>query len=190
MSLDVRVTGAESMADLGARLRRAANGGELKKNLTAEIRTVTGPVVADLRTAVRGVTSRASSAGGGGSVARHRHAVTSRRRNTSRSIAKAHSRSGLRDTIAAAIVVRTRLSGNEVGVRILVDLSKLPADQRTLPAKLDAAKGWRHPVYGNRRVWVTQVGRPWWFVTIEPHLPGVRACILAAIDKTIAELEA
>jgi hypothetical protein len=38
------------------------------------------------------------------------------------------------------------------------------SDEAIIPRGLDRAAGWRHPVFGNMNVWVTQTAsRPGWF---------------------------
>lgn len=187
--MDIRVTGAEQLDALARRCRAAGDRGKgLRTELGKAIRTATKPVVADVRAAVRAVDSSAHGEGGG-SVSRHAHAVARMRKSTSRSIAAAGRRAGLRESIARAVVVKTRMSGRTAGVRIVVDASRLPADQRRLPRYLDGQGRWRHPVYGNRDVPVTQTGQPWFEVTIRRRLPAVRQQISAAMDHVARQVE-
>jgi hypothetical protein len=48
----------------------------------------------------------------------------------------------------------------------------------------------RHPVFGNRKVWVTQRVPPdWWTRPTDEAAPGVRAAISAAMDVVAAKIE-
>lgn len=67
---------------------------------------------------------------------------------------------GLRGRVAAGVGVKLTASG----VQITTSMNQ--ADERNLPAYLDARDGWRHPVFGNRSVWVRQTTGGSWFTEI------------------------
>jgi hypothetical protein len=174
--LDFKVEGAKQLGELSKKLKDPMQRDlrlELRRRITAE----TKPVVADLRQAVMAIDSKVDSAGrigsSSGAASRAMHAGS--RRIESR---RSH---GLRATIARAIQVKIRTSAASPGVKITVDLSKMPEEQRKLPRALDSIKGWRHPVWGHTATWVTQHGAPWWSKTIEVHRDSVRAAIIEAM---------
>lgn len=68
---------------------------------------------------------------------------------------------GLRRRIASAIGIQVRTSRNAL-VRIRVARRKM-GDQASLPQRMNRPGQWRHPVYGNREMWVTQTSRAGWF---------------------------
>src|SRR5262245_56732720 len=68
----------------------------------------------------------------------------------------------LRAVVAKATKVRIRTSGKRPGVRVVVKKTTMPRGFRNAPKRLNAARGWRHPVFGSDN-WVTQRGKPRWF---------------------------
>ncbi|WP_143517289.1 hypothetical protein [Pseudonocardia sp. MH-G8] len=66
---------------------------------------------------------------------------------------------GLRASMAAA----TRFSNTARGAFVMVDSSRMPGDQATLPVHTDSG-AWRHPVFGSD-TWVSQTSRADWFAT-------------------------
>lgn len=174
--ISIEIRGADQLVDLSRRMK-AAGQGELKKQMNKEIRDVAKPVVKDLRSAVRGLDSKAAEDGGpvgasSGAAARAIHRGSG-----------SHGSSGLRDTIARAIRTQIKLSGNTTGVRIEVNKNRLPPEQRKLPQYLNRPRGWYHPVFGNEHNWVRQWARPWWQVTIRPHSQQIRRDVLAILDR-------
>lgn len=70
--------------------------------------------------------------------------------------------SGLRARVARGVGVK--ITGS--GVDITTSMNE--RDETNLPAYLDQQTGWRHPVFGNRHVWVRQdTGGSWFRATIE-----------------------
>lgn len=94
-----------------------------------------------------------------------------------KSARRASRRGGLREGIARGVRTSVRTSGPNVGLRVLVDPSTLPADQRNLPQYMDTVKGWRHPLFGNRSKWVQQQGKPYFAVTLMEHSDEYRAAV-------------
>lgn len=203
--VDVRITGAEQLATLAKRLKDAGDGGKkLRKELLKAIRAGAKPALADTRKAVKNIPVTGSR--GGGRRQRERHKAGQALDRLYKRIddldfdelveaeeaakARAKRGTGLRDSVARSLRLVTKTGSRLPRVRIEVDASKMPEDQRTLPKHLDAVKGWRHPVFGKREdPWVQQYGRPWFSVTIERHLPGVRARILQAMDDIAKKVE-
>jgi hypothetical protein len=96
---------------------------------------------------------------------------------------------GLRQAIAAAMVVRTRTAGSSAGVRVMVDRNKLPADKRRLPILMNRGT-WRHPVYGDREVWVSQRSQPgWWDEPGQRLNPVLRQRMINVLDRVAAEIK-
>ena len=69
--------------------------------------------------------------------------------------------SGLRARVAKGVGVKL----SPVGVVVTASMNH--KDERNIPAYLDVMAGWRHPVFGNRSVWVHQgTGGSWFRETI------------------------
>ena len=70
--------------------------------------------------------------------------------------------SGLRARVAHGVGTKITASGVDITT------SMNDRDETNLPAYLDSQSGWRHPVFGNRDVWVRQdTGGSWFRATIE-----------------------
>ncbi|MFE6846569.1 hypothetical protein [Streptomyces sp. NPDC057686] len=71
---------------------------------------------------------------------------------------------GLRRRVAAGVGMRVSTSRNP-GIRVTTSMRD--PSEASLPHHLDDPRGWRHPVFGNRHVWVTQhTGGAWFSRTI------------------------
>jgi hypothetical protein len=92
----------------------------------------------------------------------------------------------LKGEMKAATRVQLRSSGPMSGMTIRVDGRKMPAGKRSLPKYMEGLKPWRHPVFGNRGVWVTEQSHPYFFKTVEP-LGKEFGVELNAIARRIAE---
>jgi len=91
---------------------------------------------------------------------------------------------GLRARIAAATKLQVRASGIEFTVRASqVD----PRYGETLAVGSEGTP-WRHPVYGNRNAWVTQVGAPWFYPTLRAHAPAFRRAALDAMHNIMRKI--
>ncbi|MGA6159590.1 hypothetical protein ACPEIC_40350 [Stenotrophomonas sp. NPDC087984] len=162
---DVRITGTGQLLNLSRDLRRAG-GSRLQRNFARRIRRAAEPLKDDLQNAIRTVPIR-----GQGARSRGGPSPTSR---------------PLRATIAAAIRISVRTSGNP-GARVWVDRAALPPDMRNMPNKIEEAH-WRHPVYGNKRRWAAQYASPWWDVTIRRHTPRMTAEVERVLDDVQRDL--
>jgi hypothetical protein len=177
--VDIRIVESRQFAEMAAKLKGADR--QLRLGLNKAIRTAAVPVVVHLKTEVMSITSKVDGKSGSssGETARAQHAG-------SRKIQAGRSH-GLRATIARAIQVKVTSVGPRASVRIRVDASQLPADEKTLPRALDSAKGWRHPVFGHD-AWVHQTGKPWWHRTILEHEAQFREAITKAMREVVAKL--
>lgn len=87
---------------------------------------------------------------------------------------------GLRERIAASLTVKISTSTSNPGVTIMAG--------DPLAAEYDGAVRWRHPVFGNTGVWVTQTGREFFGSVGDRHRDDVTKLILAAMDTAAASL--
>jgi hypothetical protein len=95
---------------------------------------------------------------------------------------------GLRQQIAKATRVTISAGTRVVRVRLWVNPKKMPEGKGKLPALMEGdGTKWRHPVYGHD-VWVAQPSESYFRPAIPPHLPGVTAGVLKALDETEIEL--
>lgn len=99
----------------------------------------------------------------------------------------------LRKLLANATWVQARLTGKEAGVRIRSDGRKMPSGLKAIPGYAEGVRRrpWRHPVHGNRQVWVTQQPfprRPFFTAAAVDEVRGRRACN-DAVDKVFEQIE-
>lgn len=94
--------------------------------------------------------------------------------------------SSLREQIAAAAGASVSASDKKVALSFRVRAGNLPPSQRKLPRRWDKPNGWRHPVYGNRNVWVPQIGHPYFGSTIVKSKDQVTTAVVTAMT-TAAE---
>ncbi len=161
MKIRVRVSGHRKLGQLARRLRAAGDG--LQRDLNAELARTAPPVLTRVRSVVRAAEFPAAPGAGGAGP------------------------TGLREGLAGA--TRSTPLGN--GVRFYVDGAAVgrPRGHRlAMLSDTELAPRWRHPVYGNREAWVTQVGRPWFFAPIRAEEPRFATGVGRAIDKTIRRL--
>ena len=94
----------------------------------------------------------------------------------------------LRDATARGVQVKASLSGKYAGVRLRVDPRHFPDGQKNLSKYLEGTiPRWRSPMWG-RDQWKQQQARPYFFVTIRPHIPAVQADVAKVIKETMDEL--
>ncbi|WP_236241165.1 hypothetical protein [Streptomyces sp. CC228A] len=154
MPRSVQILGTGQLVDVSRRLRRAG-GPRLRQNLARRIRRAAEPLHRDLQQSIRSV-----QLPGPGRRVRGGSSPTTR---------------PLRATIAGAVRISVR-SGAAPGARVWLDRSRLPTDLRNMPYVIEEGRV-RHPVFGNRRRWVTQWARPtgWWSKTVQAGMPRMRA---------------
>jgi hypothetical protein len=145
-------------------LRQAANGKDLRRNLTRELRAEIAPMVARVKQAWRSAPSR---------TARGRRGQS------------------LRRLLANATRGQVRLSGREAGVRIRTDGRKMPPGMRAIPTYAEGTKPrWRHPVYGNRETWATQQpfpGQPF-YGSVRPDQQRARREVERAVEQVFKQI--
>lgn len=149
---------------------------EMSKNIRAELK----PVVVEIRAAVMAIPSH-SSRQLTGSGRRTKRAGRSDR-------AVAERPRGLRDATARGVQMKVNLSGKNIGVRLRVDPRHFPAGQKHLPQLLEGTRPrWRSPSWGHDP-WKTQPAHPYFFRTIQPHIPRIQAAITREVNKAVREL--
>ncbi len=84
---------------------------------------------------------------------------------------------GLRGRLAAGV----RVQPYQNGIRIVA--TALDPTEAALPRGMDnGPQGWRHPVYGNRDVWVRQRGGSWFREPISTHREEVSSDLEAVVE--------
>ena len=148
---------------LNRALGQVAGGQQLRRELSGGLRDVLRPYVPRLRAAYRaGPSTRGSSRRRGGS---------------------------LRGLLARSVRVEVRLSGRTAGARIRADGRRMPDGMRAIPRYWEGGGRWRHPVFGDREVWVTQPGHPTFYATVRPAEFQARREVALVVRRIIRRLE-
>lgn len=200
------ITGADQLRQLSVTMRAAPKQmrGEVVKNLRAAVK----PVTREVQDTVRSATSTVINVSSSGRGRRAAHALNmtkglsdakarkraekrgtteeaERAAHRAKQAAKAMAGAGLRDTIARAVSTSVSASGPAgVNATWRTRADRMPNRQRKLPKNFNSPKGWRHPVFGNRNVWATQLGRPYFDVVIKKHRDELAAKVSDAIQAT------
>lgn len=164
MSVTIRID--DSQVRTLIRVMQAA-GPDLFRDMSREVRTAARPTVNEMRSTVSGMSLPATS--------------------TSGAMVGRGGTGGITRRIASA----TDVSISGQGIRIKVNEGALgPASK--LPAYMDAGQSWRHPVFGNRRAWVSQrASQPGWFTkTAYKHHPQIKQDVTQVLVKYAAKLAA
>lgn len=92
-----------------------------------------------------------------------------------------HQGESLRRDIASRVSTQARFSGDGAGVRVRVGWGG-PRGFYTSARRVNRGY-WRHPVFGNRNVWVEQIGKREWFETpLRAHRDDYRDAVLGAME--------
>lgn len=104
--------------------------------------------------------------------------------------AKAEAGAGLRESIARATGASVSTGSKSTGVSVSwrVRASKMSNAQRKLPKDYNRAKGWRHPVFGDRENWVTQYGTPYFDAVIKRHETFLRDRVIEGMQRAAEKI--
>lgn len=94
--------------------------------------------------------------------------------------ATSHSNTGLRKGLAAGTKVSIRTGARTAGVTITTTGAKLPAGKQPMVKAYNQASI-RHPVYGNRSVWVDQRGRPYFGSVLDQRKRDMQTAVESAL---------
>lgn len=130
---DLRCT-HEGLDSLVRALREEEDGKQLRKDLAKNMREALKPGAVEAKSSIMAM----STAGMGTSPA-------------------------LRPAIARKIRPEVKLGGRWSGARVKAFKTKNVRGFPNAPKRTNRASGWRHPVWGNREVWVQQHGKIDWF---------------------------
>lgn len=163
----VQVTVDQSkLAALALRLEKEEDGKALKRDLARNLREAVRPAVDEIKAGAEKIKSGSRS-----SV------------RPTKKKPMAESAISLGAAIARSINVSVRTKGRSADVRIGARKSGMPRGFTNAPKRVNA-QSWRHPVYGDRDVWVAQVGNPRFFddPPRREHERYRRACVKAMDD--------
>jgi len=158
----IRILDSGDLRAVTRQLRTQADGKELVKELRTGLRGVLNPVRDEVKAAYRAMPKGAGR----------------------------RAKGSLGSQLARATRTEVRTSGKLAGARVRVDGRKMPTGAKSLPAYVEGYKRpWRHPVYGNRDVWVTQPARPRFDRIVERHEDDVTRAVEQVLDGIRRKLE-
>jgi hypothetical protein len=156
--MDVQMRTGDDLRRLSLALRRMDDA-EVKKRFRKELRAVAQPFVPLVRNSIRSIPSK-----------------------------RPYSAEGLRGRLSKATRVEVRTVGRDAGVAIRVDGRKMPSKMKALPKGMEGTKRWRHPVFGNREVWVTQRPHPYFFKVVHPAGAAGRRAASRVVDSITRDI--
>jgi hypothetical protein len=148
---------ADDLRDVGTALKYEEDGARLRRALTKELRTAVAPAVAEAK-------GRVMAMGTAGLP---------------------HAGEPLRAAVARRVTAQARLTGRSAGVRVRASKKGMPRGFANAPKRLNAAGGWRHPVFGDADRWVDQTGAPGWF---DDPLRARRAEYRQAVERAVKDM--
>lgn len=164
MPRNLRVEGAGELRGLARQLKGIEARKDIMRELRKALRAAGRPMVPAVRASVLSLPSRGESARRG--------------------------RRSLRRSIASATRLDVNTGGARAGVTVRVHPRKMPDGQRALPALLEGADGpWRHPLFGNREVWMSQAAHPYFAPAVNPLIPRAERLAEDALDNVADQIE-
>lgn len=149
----------QQIAQVMAALKSEADGKALRREIGKRMRLIVEPAVGRAKNSVLALPSKGTSAGKQGG--------------------------SLRQSIATRIKAETRAQGRDTGVAIRVKGTGTSRNFRLAGRRLNQRRTWRHPVFGNREIWVEVTNRnPGWFdEEVSKDRDQYRNEILAAVEE-------
>nr|WP_024067029.1 hypothetical protein [Streptomyces sp. F2]AHC28108.1 hypothetical protein pFP3.6c [Streptomyces sp. F2] len=132
-SLNLQLT-PQNLRNISRALRAEEDGKELRKELTRNMREALKPGAVQAKSNIMSMGS-----------------------------ATPHGGPALKSSIARKIRPEVRISGRFPGAKIKAFKTPNVRGFANAAKRTNRASGWRHPVYGNREVWVQQTGKVRWF---------------------------
>lgn len=184
--MEIVSNGGEDFKRLGLKFRALGkDGAVIRRATTKRIQALLSKITADQKAAVMALNVKGVRGRG---TARRKgfHEAAALRGKKVRARREGY---GLRAQTARGIKSKVSWSGRKLGARISVETGHFPPSQRSLPKHLDNPRGWRHPVWGNRKVWVKQIGGPYFSAPIERHMRSVKREIQDEINDVMKRLQ-
>lgn len=168
--ITAQVHGSEELRHV-ARLLRQADKVGLKRKLGKAIKQAGDPTLRAVKESALGIQTKGIRRPG----AKHPFLATVGSKGT-------------RAAMANATVLESRINEDNPRIRFAVKNSRLPENLRGMQFKFNSEAVWRHPVMGNREVWVGQTGNPWFWPPIRDRIKLFRSEVDQAIAETVQEI--
>lgn len=145
-----------ALQDLARALAAESDGKKLKRELAKNLRKAIEPALGEIRSSLLAMQTEGVIPTEGGP---------------------------LRTEILKHLKAETRTRGRQTGVRVRIK-KRGPRGFTLAARRLNRDRGWRHPVFGNDKIWVRQIGKPGYFEDpIKENKAQYRAAILDAMQE-------
>jgi hypothetical protein len=149
----------KDLAQISRELRKMDDK-ELLKRFRKELRVAAAPLVPAVRASIRAIPSK-----------------------------QRYKADGLRGQMSRATTLQVKTVGKQASVVIRVDGRKMPNRSKAVQSYMEGIKSpWRHPVYGNREIWVKQEPNPYFYKVMAGAGPRARLAVnrvLSQVSKDI-----
>jgi hypothetical protein len=157
--MSARLRHGKDLAEISRELRRM-NDKEMLKRFRKELRAAATPLVPAVRASIAAIPS-----------------------------SRPYSADGLRGHMSRATTLQVRTVGKQASVVIRVDGRKMPPRSRAVQSYMEGVKSpWRHPVYGNREVWVKQEPNPYFYKVMDRAGPLARLAVNRVLDQVSKDI--
>lgn len=159
LGVDLSVQGGTELRRISKGLRSMGDGKEIKRQFTTDLRAAAAPLVPAVRAAEAAIPATSGE------------------------------HSGLRSALQRATRLTVRTVGRQASVAIQVDGRKMPDSKRALQSYMEGTKKpWRHPVFGNTDVWVTQQPHPYFYRVVRPLGAASRIAVNRVINRITRDI--
>ncbi len=110
----------------------------------------------------------------------------------SKGISARQGRESLRRKMLRALKTNVDTTKEYTGAFVYLDAYEMPSGEENLPAYMERLRRytrWRHTVFGNESVWVTQRAHPYFYRTLKPWENTVADIAERVIDQQAREFE-
>jgi hypothetical protein len=133
---------------------RAMDDREVLKRFRKELRIAAKPVIPAVRASIRQIPSK-----------------------------RPFTADGLRGQMSRATTLQLKTAGKQASAVLRVDGRRMPPQARAVQSYMEGLKSpWRHPVYGNREVWVKQEPHPYFYKVMRVAGPRARLAVNRIMD--------
>lgn len=147
----------EGLAALVRALREEEDGKQLRKDLAKNMREALKPGAAEAKGSIMAMPT----------------------------VGQRRSSPPLRTSVARKIRPEVKLGGRWSGARVKAFKTKNVRNFPNAPKRLNRPGGWRHPLFGNREVWVQQTGKVGWF---DRAFEGREDQYRAAVERAMEDM--
>jgi len=96
---------------------------------------------------------------------------------------------GLRGQLSKATTLEVKTRGKQASAIVRVDGRKMKSRSKSVQAYMEGTKPrWRHPVFGNREVWVQQPPHPYFYKVMNRAGPIARASVNRVMNQVSKDI--